>query len=87
MEWQLMLLVILGGLILMMLTGMPIAFSFLLVCLALVFFLWGGEAGLRHINLAITARMTRFVLMPLPLFILMGEVIFTSGIAPTMIDP
>jgi len=71
---------------LMLLTGMPIAFSFLLVSLIFVFFLWGGEAGLRLVILNIASHMTRFVLLPLALFILMGEVIFHSGIAPNMID-
>ena len=86
MEWYLALLIILGGLMLILLTGMPIAFSFLLVSLIFVFFLWGGEAGLKLIILNIASHMTRFVLLPLALFILMGEVIFHSGIAPKMID-
>ena len=70
----------------MLATGMPIAFSFLLVCVAMVYFLWGGDTGIRTLVTSISAHMTRFVILPLPLFILMGEVIFHSGIAPNMID-
>ena len=86
MEWQFMFALILGGLMLMLLTGIPIAFAFLVVSLTLIFFLWGGEVGLTHVILSISSHMTKFSLMPIPLFILMGEVIFHSGIALNMID-
>jgi len=81
-----MLAILLGGFMIMLATGMPIAFSFLLVCVAMVYFLWGGDTGIRTLVTSISAHMTRFVILPLPLFILMGEVIFHSGIAPNMID-
>ncbi|MFC1956195.1 TRAP transporter large permease subunit [Chloroflexota bacterium] len=86
MEWQTLILIILGGLLVMLLSGMPIAFAFLSVCLVVIFLFLGGEAGLKQIILNISSHITRFVLLPLPLFILMGEVIFHSGIAPNMID-
>ncbi len=47
---------------------------------------WSGEAGLRHLTLATLESVTTFTLLPLPLFILMGEVMFRSGIAPLMMD-
>jgi tripartite ATP-independent transporter DctM subunit len=81
-----MLAILFGGFLLVLATGMPIAFSFLLVCIAMAYFIWGGEIGIITLVRSISAHMTRFVLLPLPLFILMGEVIFHSGIAPNMID-
>jgi tripartite ATP-independent transporter DctM subunit len=81
-----MLLIILGGLVLLLLTGMPLGFSFLFITLVLILFLWGGGPGLLQIIHTLESNLTKFILLPVPLFILMGEVIFHSGIAPKMID-
>jgi tripartite ATP-independent transporter DctM subunit len=69
-----------------MATGLPVAFCFMLVNIVGVFFWWGGQAGLDQLILNILASVTRFSLLPLPLFVLMGEVMFHSGIAPLMMD-
>ena len=42
--------------------------------------------GLEQLILSIYTSVTTFVLLPIPLFILMGEVMFHSGIAVHMID-
>ena len=86
MHWQLMLLVILGSLILLMATGLPIAFCFMLINVVGVFFLWGGESGLIQLVRSIRDSVTSFTLLPVPLFILMGEVMFQSGISTRMMD-
>lgn len=86
MEWPLLLLLILGGLMLLLAIGVPIAFSFLFVAIIAVWFLWGGPIGESQLVNNVYQNMTRFTLLPLPLFILMGEVIFHSGLAPRMID-
>ncbi len=81
-----MLLVILGTLVFLMVTGMPVAFCFMLVNVLGAFLFWGGEVGLVQLTLSFFASGTTFALLPLPLFILMGEVMFHSGIAPRMIN-
>ncbi len=86
MEWQLALLLILGGLIFMMLTGLPLAFCFILVNLVAAFFFWGGGVGVEQHIIRMVGSLTIFALLPVPLFILMGEVMFHSGIAPLLID-
>ena len=86
MEWQLALLLIFGSLIFFMATGMPVAFCFLLVNLIGVFLFWGGTIGLEQLVISLLKSLAIFVLLPLPLFILMGEVMFHSGIAPLMMD-
>jgi len=85
-EWQLALLLIFGSLFILLALGMPVVVVFMLLNVmgALVF--WGGEAGLEQLILSLRYSVTRFVLMPLPLFILMGELIFQSGLAPLVID-
>ncbi len=65
---------------------MPIAFSFLLVNAVGVYLLWGGAVGFEQLIFSIKDSVTSFTLMCLPLFILMGEVMFQAGIAPRMID-
>jgi tripartite ATP-independent transporter DctM subunit len=85
-EWWLALAIIFGGFLVLMLTGLPVAFCFTLVNLLGVFLFWGGQAGLRQLILSIADSVTNFALLPIPLFILMGEVMFHSGVAPRMID-
>lgn len=85
MEWQLALLLIFGILILLMVSGMPVAFCFLIVNIIGVFLWWGGDKGLVQLILSIGDSVSKFTLLPIPLFILMGEVMSHSGIAPNMI--
>lgn len=86
MEWWLVLLLIFGSLIALMLIGMPVAFCFLFVNVILGFVLWGGIPGLRQLILNIFQSITVFILLPVPLFILMGEVMYRSGIAVNLLD-
>ncbi len=86
MEWQLALLFTIGSLIVIMALGLPVAFSFMFVNLIGVYIWWGGLAGLEQLVLSIFGSLCSFTLMPLPLFVLMGEVMFLSGIAPNMIN-
>ena len=85
-EWWLVLLLIFGALLALFATGIPIAFAFLLVNVVGVIFFWGGEAGLRQLATSITGSVMTFTLVPVPLFILMGEVMFRSGIGYILID-
>ncbi len=69
-----------------MASGLPIAFVFMLINIIGVLVFWGGGIGLKQLILSIFDSVTTFTLMPLPLFVLMGEVAFHSGIAPHMMD-
>ncbi len=86
MEWQLALLLILGTLLILFATGMPIAFAFVIVNMVGVLIWWGGEAGLRQLVLSMVSSVNNFVLLPVPLFIIMGELMFHSGIAFRMLN-
>jgi len=68
-----------------MVSGMPVAFCFLIVNIIGVFLWWGGDKGLVQLILSIGDSVSKFTLLPIPLFILMGEVMSHSGIAPNMI--
>ena len=70
----------------LMVTGLPVAFCFMLVNIVGAFYLFGGTAGLGQLTLSIVSSLASFVLLPLPLFILMGEVLFRSGVAINALD-
>ena len=69
-----------------MVSGLPVAFCFMLINIIGAFVLWGGEIGLEQLVLSLFRSVSKFSLLPLPLFVLMGEVIFHSGVAPKMLD-
>ena len=86
MEWWLVLSIVFGSLLVLMLTGLPVAFSFMTINLIGVFLFWGGLPGFHQLILSIFESVTFFALLPVPLFILMGEVLFHSGMGTRMLD-
>lgn len=86
MEWQLWLLIIFGILLILMLTGMPIALCFFLINIFGMYFFFGGLMGLQNLVDSVYTSLNSFILLPIPLFILMGDIMFQSGIAPTLIQ-
>ena len=86
MEWWAFLLIIFCGFFVLMLTGLPIAFCFLLINIVCVYIFWGGFVGLQQLILSIFSSVTFFAMLPVPLFLLMGEVLFHSGMGSRLID-
>ncbi len=86
MEWQWVLLIIFGSFLIMMATGIPVAFAFLVINVIGVYVYFNGTLGLKLLVESLFHQLASFTLMALPLFILMGEVMFRAGIAPNMID-
>lgn len=86
MEWWQVLLFIVLSLIGLMMLRVPVAFAFMAVNIVAAIFLWGGSKGLILLVKSIEDSLTTFALAPIPLFILMGEIMFHTGIAPKMID-
>jgi tripartite ATP-independent transporter DctM subunit len=86
MEWWLILTLMLGGLILLMLLGMPVAFAFLTMNTVCAYFLGGGVNGFDGVIRGLFESITGFSLLPLPLFILMGEAMYNSGLVLKLID-
>src|SRR5215471_12672240 len=86
MPWLEACLFLFGGLVVVMGSGLPVAFAFLAInVLGAVFFL-GGEAGLVQLARNAVQSITSFALTPIPFFLLMGEVLFHSGVALKAID-
>jgi len=86
MDWATTLLIIFGALLVLMAIGVPIAFAFLAVNVVGAYFFWNGSAGLGQLVLSIYDSVTSFALLPVPLFVLMGELMFRSGIAGRLMD-
>src|SRR2546428_10468633 len=86
MSWQLASLLLLGGSTVLLFIGMPVAFSFIAINIVGATLVLGGDAGLSQMLRNSAAAGINFSLTPIPLFVLMGEVLFHSGLAPTAID-
>lgn len=86
MEWWLVLIMIFCGIVFLFLIGVPVAFAFLLVNVIGFYSFSGGQAGILQLILSIYDSVTKFTILPVPLFILMGEVMFRSGVASNMMD-
>jgi tripartite ATP-independent transporter DctM subunit len=80
MEWWLVISLLFGGMVFLLLTNLPIAFAFLVVNMVAAYFFLGGIAGLVGIVTGTFTSITTFTLLPVPFFILMGELIFHSGL-------
>jgi tripartite ATP-independent transporter DctM subunit len=85
-EWWAMLIVLFGGLMVLFATGIPVAFGFLLINLVMVFILWGGGNGIEQAVFSMFNSVTLFTLLPVPLFLLMGDVMFFSGTGTHVMD-
>lgn len=80
MEWYTIMSLLFGGMVMLLLTGIPIAFAFLIVNMVAAYFFLGGIPGLIGVATGVFTSITTFTLLPVPFFILMGELIFHSGL-------
>ena len=69
-----------------MLLGMPVVFAFFAVNIIGAFIFMGGEKGLFQLMRNAIDSVQNFALLPIPLFIFMGEIMFHSGVAGRAID-
>ena len=69
-----------------MLLGVPVAFAFLAANLIGAFLLMGGFDGLLQLVDNSTSLITSFTLVAIPMFVLMGALLFHSGLAARVFD-
>jgi tripartite ATP-independent transporter DctM subunit len=86
MEWWQTLALLFGILTLLLLLGLPAGFAFLAINLVGAVVYLGGEPGLMQVVRNGVASITNFSLTPIPFFVLMGEVLFHTGVAMKAID-
>ncbi|MFL6796687.1 MAG: TRAP transporter large permease subunit [Xanthobacteraceae bacterium] len=75
-----------GGLLVVMGFGLPVAFAFLALNIVGALLFLGGEVGLVQLARNAVQSITSFSLTPIPFFVLMGEVLFHTGVALKAID-
>lgn len=85
MEWWMVLIVLIGLLLVIMLTGMPIAFSFIIASGIFIYAML-GVPGLKQLVLGMRSQLCNFNFTPIPFFVIMGEVFFQSGIITRTMD-
>src|SRR5256885_15524958 len=81
MEWYWAALLLLGRGVGLMMLGFPVAIAFLATSIvAAALFMGGGPGIVQVINNGFGA-MTSFALVPIPMFLLMGELFYHTGLA------
>ena len=86
MSWEAAAWLMLGGSTVLLFLGLPVAFSFLVINVIGAWLFLGGEPGLVQLARNSVGSVASFSLTPIPLFILMGEVLFHTGLAVKVID-
>jgi tripartite ATP-independent transporter DctM subunit len=86
MEWWLVFLIMFGGLFVLLSLRMPVAFAFLLLSIVGAAIYLGGAGGLCQLVYNAIGAVMNFTFLPVPLFILMGEVMFRTRIGPAAIS-
>ncbi|MBU1359209.1 MAG: TRAP transporter large permease subunit [Gammaproteobacteria bacterium] len=84
--WVLAAWLMLGGSTVLLFIGMPVALTFITVNIVGAWLYMGGEAGLMQLARSSVSSVTAFALTPIPLFVLMGEVLFHTGLALKVIE-
>jgi tripartite ATP-independent transporter DctM subunit len=86
MTWQLSTLLLLGGSAALLFLGMPVALSFVAINILGALLFLGGDPGLVQVARNSVVSVMNFSLTPIPLFILMGELLFHTGLALKVIE-
>ena len=85
-SWQAAALLLLGGSTVLLFMGIPVAFTFLAVNLIGAWLYLGGTVGIEQIVRNSVVAVSNFSLTPIPLFVLMGEILFHTGLALKVIE-
>ncbi|MGH8741448.1 MAG: TRAP transporter large permease subunit, partial [Burkholderiales bacterium] len=86
MAWYEILSLLIGLLLVFMAIGMPVVFAFFAVNLIGAWMFMGGEIGVMQLVRNAADSVQSFSLLPIPLFIFMGEIMFHTGVAGRAID-
>lgn len=86
MAWWEILLLLAGILALLFACGLPVALAFLGANIVGAWLFLGGTSGLEQLVRNASMAVNSFALAPIPLFVLMGELLFHCGLAYRAID-
>jgi len=86
MAWTMASAMMAGGIMALMALGTPIFVAFLAINLVGVVVFMGGMPGVDQLVANATESLTTFTLAPVPLFLVMGELFFHTGLAMRVFD-
>ena len=86
MEWFEALALLLGAIVFLMALGMPVALAFLAANILGAWVFMGGERGVVQLLNNGLGSLTKYALVPIPLFLLMGELFFHTGLGGRMFN-
>jgi tripartite ATP-independent transporter DctM subunit len=86
MAWYEALALLLGAIMAMMAVGMPVALAFLAANIIGAWVFMGGERGIAQLLNNGLGSLTSYALVPIPLFLLMGEIFFHTGLGGRMFN-
>nr|WP_207470639.1 TRAP transporter large permease subunit [Paracoccus fontiphilus] len=86
MDWTLSGAILIGGLIVSMGIGLPVALGFFLINVIGVFLFMGGYRGIDQMIANATVAVSTYSLAPVPLFLVMGSLFFHSRLARRVLD-
>ena len=86
MEWFEALGLLLGTIVVLMAIGMPVALAFLAANILGAWVFMGGAVGVTQLLNNGFGSLTTFALVPIPLFLLMGEIFFHTGLGARMFN-
>jgi len=84
MIWTESLALLLGVILVLMAVGMPVAIAFLAACIVGAWVFMGGPRGVTQLLNNGLGSLTSYALVPIPLFLLMGEIFFHTGLGARM---
>ncbi|MCB1459155.1 MAG: TRAP transporter large permease subunit [Nitratireductor sp.] len=84
MQWYEALALLLGTIMFLMAIGMPVALAFLAANIFGAWLFMGGERGVVQLLNNGLGELTKYALVPIPLFLLMGEIFFHTGLGGRM---
>ena len=85
MEWWMWFTLIIGIFLILLAIGFPVFLSFMVVNVVIIYILMGAN-GLSMFIHSIFSSISTFVLLPIPLFIVLGEILVFSGVFVEAID-
>ena len=86
MSWGTVLAVMFTSKVGLLLTALPVAFVFFIINLFGSWLIFGGMPGLEQMVRNEQLSVAQFSLVPIPFFVLMGEILFHTGLAMKSID-
>jgi tripartite ATP-independent transporter DctM subunit len=86
MEWHSAMALLFGLIVGLMLLGMPVAMAFLASNIVAAMLFMGGTKGIAQVLNNGFGAMTSFALVPIPMFLLMGELFYYTGLAARMFN-